>query len=37
MEAFMIQRYVNVDDVSILKWSLIWNAVADDLVDGRTD
>lgn len=31
---FVVESNVNVDDITVLKWSLIWDTVADDFVDG---
>lgn len=33
MKAFVIERYINVDDVAVFQNVLIWNTVTDDLVD----
>jgi hypothetical protein len=32
MVAFMIYRDVKVDDIAVEEHSLVWNAVADDLI-----
>ena len=32
----MIDGDVEIDDVSVGEWSLVWNPVTDDFVDGST-
>jgi hypothetical protein len=33
MEATMVEGDVDVENVAVLEWSLVWYAVTDDLVD----
>ena len=35
MEAIVVGSHVQIDNISILQWSRVWNAVADDLINGR--
>jgi len=35
VESAMVECYINVKDVAVLKNSLVWNSVANDLVWGR--
>jgi hypothetical protein len=33
VEAVMVDRYVDVEDIAVFEYALVWNAVADDLVE----
>ena len=35
VEAIVVGSHVQIDNISILQRSRVWNAVADDLIDGR--
>ena len=37
MEAAVVEGYVEVDDVAVLEFALVWDAVADYFVQGGAD
>lgn len=35
--SLVIERNIDIDDIAFSQWALVWDTVADDLVDGRAD